>query len=146
MKLYVASSWRNQLQPAVVLGLREAGHDTYDFRNPTADNHGFHWSEIDPYWQEWGVIEFARNLEHPIAIDGFQRDMDAMKWADGCVLVLPCGRSAHLEAGWFCGADKPVWILACDGEPELMYKLASGGVFPCVDEILVDIETKGELS
>ena len=46
-----------------------------------------------------------------------------MKWADACVLVLPCGRSAHLEAGWFVGAGKPLHILQLDREePELMYR------------------------
>lgn len=46
-----------------------------------------------------------------------------MKWADVCVLVMPCGRSAHLEAGWFVGAGKPTLILLENGEPELMYRM-----------------------
>lgn len=46
-----------------------------------------------------------------------------MKWADACVLLLPSGMSAHLEAGWFSGAGKPVAVLAPEiREPELMYK------------------------
>jgi hypothetical protein len=51
-----------------------------------------------------------------------------MQWADGCVLVLPCGRSAHLKAGWFVGAGKPLWIMLDDAspiEPELMYKMSN---------------------
>ena len=39
---------------------------------------------------------------------------------------MPCGRSAHLEAGWAIGQDKPTCILLCDKQdPELMYKMAS---------------------
>ena len=38
MKIYVASSWRNAQQPAVVARLREAGHEVYDFRNPAPAN------------------------------------------------------------------------------------------------------------
>ena len=34
MKIYVASSWRNLLQPGIVLALRRCGHEVYDFRNP----------------------------------------------------------------------------------------------------------------
>lgn len=34
MKVYVASSWRNKLQPDVVAIIRAAGHEVYDFRNP----------------------------------------------------------------------------------------------------------------
>lgn len=51
-------------------------------------------------------------------------DMNAMKWADTFVLVLPCGRSAHLELGWACGQGKQTLILTRDGEePELMAKM-----------------------
>lgn len=50
--------------------------------------------------------------------------MDAMLWADTCVLVLPCGRSAHTEAGWFAGRDlKTIVYMPGKQEPELMYKL-----------------------
>jgi len=41
------------------------------------------------------------------------------------VLVLPCGRSAHLELGWAAGQGKRTAILL-DGPqvtPELMYKM-----------------------
>ncbi len=46
------------------------------------------------------------------------------KWCRPCVLVLPCGRSAHTEAGWMCGAGRRVIAYIPEmGEPELMYKL-----------------------
>ena len=49
---------------------------------------------------------------------------EALKWADTCVLVLPCGRSAHTEAGWMAGARKRVIAYIPEMvEPELMYKL-----------------------
>jgi len=124
MKIYVASSWRNDYQPDVVHGLRELGHEVYDFRNPHEGDRGFHWSEIDPAWHRWTPYEFSQALKHPIAQAGFASDKTAMDWAEACVLVLPCGRSAHLEAGWFIGVGKPMLILLSDGEPELMYKLA----------------------
>jgi nucleoside 2-deoxyribosyltransferase len=50
--------------------------------------------------------------------------MDALEDCDACVLVMPCGRSAHLEAGFAIGAGKPTAILISEGEPELMYKMA----------------------
>ena len=50
--------------------------------------------------------------------------MEALKAADTCVLVLPCGRSAHAEAGWMAGAGKRVIVYIPEMvEPELMYKL-----------------------
>lgn len=65
MKIYVASSWRNKIQPLVVLALREAGHEVYDFRNPAPGNTGFQWSEIDPAWQSWTaelVVKVSRGV------------------------------------------------------------------------------------
>jgi hypothetical protein len=123
MKIYVASSWRNTYQPKVVEALRQQGHEVYDFHNPKPGKTGFHWSEIDPEWKNWSPALFARALNHPVAKDGFALDYDAMQWADACVLVTPCGRSAHLELGWAVGAGKKTYILLSDGEPELMYKL-----------------------
>lgn len=136
MKVYVASSWRNVMQTAVVRLLQKAGHEVYDFRKaregyrsvPTGDmtDHGFRWSDIDVDWKLWKASELRERLEHPIAVEGFNRDMLALTAAHCCVLVLPCGRSAHLEAGFAVGAGKPVIIYNPDAiqlEPELMYKM-----------------------
>ena len=125
MKVYVASSWRNRTQPLVVETLRAWGHEVYDFRHPSPDNHGFRWLEIDQCWEAWQPLEFIRALSHPIAKAGFAEDMSALRAADAVVLLMPCGKSSHLELGWAAGAGKPTAILL-DGpcEPELMYKLA----------------------
>ena len=49
---------------------------------------------------------------------------NGFRWTDTCVLVLPCGRSAHTEAGWMSGAGRKVIAYIPEmGEPELMYKL-----------------------
>lgn len=125
-RIYVASSWRNDSQPAVVEVLRSLGHEVYDFKNPRPGDDGFHWSEIDPDWLGWSPATYRNLLGHEIAESGFKSDFDAMEWADTFVLVLPCGRSAHLEAGWAVGAGKPTSILLHEDkfEPELMYLMA----------------------
>ena len=97
-KIYLASSWRNEAQPAMVNILRDAGHEVYDFRNPPGGRKGFQWSEIDPAWKTWTPPDFRFNLLDPVAADGFRADWDGMLWADTGVLLLPCGRIAHLEA------------------------------------------------
>lgn len=134
-RIYVASSWRNDTQPAVVQRLREEGHEVYDFRRPRPGNNGFHWSEIDPGWQQWSLDAYREALQHPVAEYGFLSDWDAMTWADACVLVLPCGRSAHIEAGYFVGAGKKLVILLAPGEPELMYKMATH-ICSSIDEVV----------
>lgn len=133
-RIYLASSWRNPYHQTVVKSLRADGHEVYDFRNPTEgyDNpveafpHGFQWAELDPLWQHWSNRAYVQALQGPVAERGYQSDWRAMQWANTGVLLLPCGRSAHLEAGYFVGAGKPLHILLTDPmEPELMYKMAT---------------------
>lgn len=124
-KIYVASSWRNELQPGVVAQLREAGHEVYDFRNPKEGDSGFHWSDIDPDWQNWSPEKYRDSLDHPIANSGYRLDIEAMRWADVFVGVQPFGRSASLEMGWAAGHGKKTILLLENGEPELMVKMLS---------------------
>lgn len=130
-RIYLASSWRNPQQPDLVVALRMAGHEVYDFRNPDVQGppggrgRGFGWAEIDPAWKTWTPEQFREALDHPIADAGFGSDLAAMEWADTFVLAQPCGRSAHLELGWACGQNKRTIVLLAPGqEPELMLKAA----------------------
>jgi len=125
-RIYVASSWKNQQHPAVVAALRAADHEVYDFRNPAPGNTGFRWSEIDPAWTGWTPRDYAHLVTtHSVAVAGFALDKAALDWCDVCVLVLPCGRSAHLEAGYAAGQGKHVIVLLHEDQfaPELMYLL-----------------------
>lgn len=123
-KIYVASSWRNQYYAEVVDRLREAGHEVYDFRNPPQGTGGFRWSDVNPNYMEWNVDQYREGLKSPKAEQQFANDIEALTWADTCLLVLPCGRSAHTEAGWMAGARKKVIVYIPEmQEAELMYKL-----------------------
>jgi hypothetical protein len=140
MKVYVASSWRNERQPEVVRAIRAAGHQVYDFRNPNEEilelDQGFHWSDIDPEWQTWPPSQFINALDHPLALGGYNRDYAALETADAVVLVMPCGRSAHLELGFGVGRGKASIILLSDGEPELMYKMVPNLV-TSIEEVII---------
>lgn len=135
-RIYVASSWRNHLQPTVVERLRRERFEVYDFRNPAPGDNGFHWSEIDSGWREWTPQQFREAVRHPIAVGGFDKDMSALDAAHATVLVLPCGRSAHLELGQACGSGQYTYILMVEAsEPELMYRMVDG-IATTVDELV----------
>jgi hypothetical protein len=147
MKIYLASSWRNMLQPTLVLLLRKHGHEVYDFKHPQRIDingqkqaeqlKGFAWSDLDPSWRQWTPEQYIEKLTHPLSEEGFALDFDGMKWADACVLLLPSGRSAHIEAGWMKGAGKKVFIvMQPDQEPELMYNIADK-VFRDIPELIL---------
>jgi len=120
MKIYAASSWRNEYQPQVVRELREANFEVYDFREKRG-----------PVWREgrgWGASDFRSGLLTEEATQKFWLDMDALESSDAGILVLPSGRSAHLEAGWLIGARKPLVIYIPPEvtiEQELMYRTAT---------------------
>lgn len=126
MKVYIATSWRNDYQPAVVGALRAEGFDVYDFRNPEPGNNGFSWKQINPDYEarKHDVASYLELLAHPIAEHGFTLDMSALKGADIVVMVMPCGMSASLETGYAVGAGKPTCVFVpAIREPDLMVKM-----------------------
>lgn len=146
-RVYVASSWRNvAIYPVVVEAIRAMGFQVYDFKNPGEGKRGFSWGEVarswgqpDEHWKKWTKQEYLDALETPIAQHGFKNDMEALQACDICVLVLPCGRSAHLEAGWATGAGKKTLVLWAEGEEaELMNKMHHK-VCGSIDELLYEL-------
>jgi hypothetical protein len=129
MKIYVASSWRNVLQPGIVHALRRCGHEVYDFRKPKPGDDGFTWKQVgaptafvdkvDPkVWRDM--------LQHPRAAEGYNSDIEHVRWCEAIVYVLPCGRSASWEFGYAMGQGKRGYVVALDDtEPELMFREAT---------------------
>lgn len=142
-RIYLASSWRNPHHRTYMIHLKNWGHQVYDFtaKDQTItiggqECKGFSWQQIgapeDLSQWEWHQY-VAAITSHGAAAAGYLSDLRHMEWADTCVLLLPCGRSAHLEAGYMKGRNKRV-IIHCPEksafvEPELMYLLADNLTF-----------------
>lgn len=145
MRIYVASSWKNTRQPAVVEALRAAQHEVYDFRNPGPGDDGFSWTQcaLSPEHLKDPRLFRDKVLTHPIARAGFDKDMSALAAAHVTVLVLPCGRSAHLELGWAAGHGQRTVVLLDDpmSEPELMY-LVNTAICISMEEVLEEVLAK----
>lgn len=134
--IYVMGSMRNPRVPVVANALRGIGWDAFDdwySPGPEADD-------------RWQAYERERGRTYREALDGYHAShvfaLDEYH-IDRCnvgLLVLPCGKSAHIEFGVFRGAKKPRYILM-DGEPErfdVMYKYATK-IFLSVDEMLEEL-------
>lgn len=143
-RIYIASSWRNPYQQHLVQELRKRGHKVYDFKHPFGRNDS-------PVWESVTVTQnlrsaykehclngddFMRMLTDRQSIERFEEHFAAMQDADTCVLLLPSGRSSHIEAGHMNGMGKRVFVLDMSKAvtPELMY-LALDGYFYDVEDL-----------
>lgn len=122
-KIYLASSWNNSAQPELVITLRQAGHEVFDFRNPPEPTN-FNWSDVAPDPDNWPPTQYRNIIQHPYLNAAYQSDMVALILSDIVVLLLPCGKSAHSEAAWSAGRKRPVILHITEPtQPEIMHKM-----------------------
>lgn len=131
MKFYIASSWKNYNEVREISQyLQGLGHEVYDFTDESK-HFAFNVMDIRKFTGkercdvDW--LEFNNCRETMIA---FKTDKEGLDWADAILMVLPCGRSAHIEAGYAVGKGKPLVIYGDlpKGEFETMY----GFAFDCI--------------
>lgn len=121
--IYLIGSLRNLYLPSVARSLRAAGHEVFDdwyAAGPDADDK---WRE---YEQRRGR-SYIEALKGKAANHVFEFDHLHLSVADVTVLVLPAGKSAHLELGWTLGRQVPGYILLDRPDRwDVMYKFADG--------------------
>lgn len=132
-RIYIASSWKNGAQPALVETLREKGHKVYDFRHPSGRDDRNVWETVTELLNlgkayllgELKPCDFRQMLQHEDAYKRFEEHFQAMQDADTCILLLPAGNSAHSEAGYMAGMGKRVIVMDTreNATPELMYHM-----------------------
>lgn len=135
--IYIIGSLRNENIPQVGNILRDAGWDAFD------DWYGAG-HEADDKWRDY---ENIRGRSHRHALYGyaarhvFEFDKRHLDRCDLALLVLPAGKSGHLELGYFVGTGKPGFILF-DSIPErydVMAQFASD-VFYSNDEMIQGLQ------
>ena len=87
--------------------------------------------EADDHWKSFykGVgYSYVEALKEPASVNTFEFDRRNMLVSKTMVLVLPAGKSGHLELGWFLGKGKPGYILLDSNEDrwDVMYQFATG--------------------
>lgn len=129
MRIYIASSWKNQ---AKVIALAEAleseGFEVDAFCRATDKRYSFHWSELVDDEDELKYYDAIQMLADPRTQRAFREDKKWLDWSNCIIMVLPCGRSSHLGAGYAKGQGKLVYIYGPFpvGEFEVMYGFADG--------------------
>lgn len=121
--IYVIGSLRNEAIPEVSESLRALGLDVFDDWFAAGP-------EADDYWKKY---ELGRGHLYKEALRGhaarhvFEFDKHHLDRCDAALLVLPAGKSGHLELGYVAGSGKPAYILL-DGEDsrfDVMYQFAT---------------------
>jgi hypothetical protein len=123
VKIYLATSWKNEeLIKELASLLRNYGHEVDCFADASTGRYVFHFSEIGPA-HSLDAIQF---LSDPRSQKAFLEDKKHIDWADLIIMVLPCGKSSHLEAGYAKGCGKLLYILGefPPGEFDVMYGFA----------------------
>ena len=117
-RIYIATSWKNMDRQKLVQELREHGHKVYEFRRYSGEGDMPVLEEIS---LKYGLGEKYRTktLEpgeyEKIIFDKkarmcFSLHAPAIEKADICILLLPAGRSAHIEAGLLSGRGTKVIV------------------------------------
>ena len=121
--IYLIGSLRNENVPLLANRIREAvpGLEVFDdwySPGPRADDH----------WKDYEVGKghtYKQALQGWAARHVFEFDQFHLDRCDGAVLLLPAGKSCHLEAGYVAGRGKPLIILMDDPERfDVMYQFA----------------------
>lgn len=112
--IYLIGSMKNELVPKVANVIeKELGIEAFcDWHSPGP--------EADDYWKAFEKLrgrDFKQSFHGPHAKHVFEFDKQHLDRCDGTLLVMPAGKSAHLELGYMVGRGKPGWILF-DKEPE----------------------------
>lgn len=123
MKIYLIGSLRNNLIPEIAIKIRNAGFDVFDDWYAPGP-------EADDYWKSYELVRgrnYLEALEGHAAKQIFDFDKKHLDAAAAAVLVLPCGKSGHLELGYTIGRGKPGFILLDEPDRwDVMYQFATG--------------------
>lgn len=141
MTFYIAGSLRNPRIPQIAKLVRQAGYGEYS-----------EWysggQRADDDWTAHEKLKGRRFVE---AIKGYhavqvmEMDLRHLNRCDGLILVMPAGKSGHLELGWMIGQGK-LGIVLMDGEPDrfdCMYALPNLSVVDSEESL---VEELGQLT
>jgi nucleoside 2-deoxyribosyltransferase len=125
--IYLIGSLRNPKIIELAQAIRGIGFDVFDDFMAAG-------KDADDNWRDY---EKARGHSYAEALNGyaakhvFAFDLKHLTRCDIAVLLMPAGKSGHLELGWALGKGKPGFILF-DEEParfDVMYQFCNAVLF-----------------
>lgn len=139
--IYLIGSLRNPEIPNIANKLRDAGFEVFDDWYAAGP-------EADDKWREYEIgrgHSYLEGLEGLAANHVFEFDKRHLDRSEAGLLVLPAGRSGHLELGYLLGKDKRGYILLDDPDRwDVMYKFATK-VTDKLEDIIDDLKVGREI-
>ncbi len=131
-QIYLLGSLRNPKVPQLAEELRLEGFKVFDDWYAAGP-------EADDKWQDYEESR-ERDFEEALrsgaaASHVFGYDLYHMNQSDLVVMLMPCGKSGHLEFGYARGQAMPGFIYFDGGEPDrwdVMYKYATDVAFTLI--------------
>lgn len=133
---YIASRYRNKEDVLELVNLiRAKGKTVYCFIESHASVKNVGSVESDPE-EAMKQFESIENWQtDPRVRDVFETDMSALRASDTLVLLLPAGKSSHVEAGAAYGMGKKLVLIGEQKETESLY-LIFNQFYNSIDEFI----------
>jgi hypothetical protein len=135
--IYLIGSLRNPKIPNIAEQIRDAGHDVFDDWFSAGP-------EADDWWRKYEMGRgrtYHEALKGYAAVNTFRHDKRHLDRCDAAVMVLPAGRSAHLELGYVVGSGRRGYVLLDKKQPrwDVMLGLADG-VFESLGDLILGMK------
>lgn len=94
--------------------LRAFKHKVFDFTDAThrdCELDGFVFNASDWSGKPLEQIDWIEFMQYSATKRAYHSDKAGLDWSEATILLLPSGRSSHIEAGYSVGKGKPLFIL-----------------------------------
>ena len=119
----------------LVKGIEEKGYSCYNFLHKPVlpDQDHLSWEE------QMEILEAHTDFwNDPIHKDHFETDLEGLVNAETVVMLLPCGKAAHMEAGVAFGLKKKMVLIGEVENPETLYLMFTEH-YPDIKSFLLNI-------
>ena len=135
MRYFIASRWANMKQVQLLTeNLTALGHTVFSFvsdpRNFIAKD------EIGPSPFSKLTGEWRDNPELKAA---YEHDLEGLRESDVVILLLPAGRTSHLQAGIGFGLDKKMVMIGEPEAPETHYLMFDES-YPTIEKFIATLK------
>lgn len=135
---FIASRWRNKESVLELTDkIRSKGKSVYSFFEGDGTNY-----ELKDLGEKHSPEEFMQEFEsipdwttNPAVKEIFEVDMNALRESEIFILLLPAGKSAHVEAGAAYGMGKKCIVIGEQKETESLYLIFSE-FYNSIDEFI----------